>query len=650
MRNRVIIENVKPEIDGGRYYIKRTVGETVTVTADIFGDGHDVIRASVLLKHESETDWSEFEMNALPNDAWITSFVPTKKGNYDYQVTAWVDNLTTWHKGFLKKNADGQHLDVELAVGVALLKEAVAQYSAAEAKEIKQYIKILEDKKDYPKAIATVITEGFAELILTFPLKQFVTEHPMLRVKVERDLAAFSAWYELFPRSTSIVPFQHGTLKDVERLLPRVAEFGFDILYMPPIHPIGEINRKGKNNSVTAKEGEPGSPWAIGSKHGGHKAVEPALGTLDDYVHLIQSAKKYNIEIALDLALQCAPDHPYIKENPQWFTWRPDGTIMYAENPPKKYQDIVPLNFECEDWQNLWDELLSVVLFWVEKGITVFRVDNPHTKPIPFWEWCMAETHKVNPDVIFLAEAFTRPKIMGSLGKIGYTQSYSYFTWRVKKQEIIDYMTTLTQTESREYYRPNFWPNTPDILPYHLHNRNSNAFYLRYALAGTLSSNYGVYGAAYEFIDNESLHGREEYFNSEKFEIKHYDWSARNRMTDLMTQINNIRRANTALQTTWNIHFTATSSDNLLSYVKISPDTEGGKPNIIWCVANLDTEATVAGLVSVPKDVFGIKKNVNLVVTDLLTGETYYWKEDSNYVELNPYKSPIHIFKVHVFD
>jgi starch synthase (maltosyl-transferring) len=308
------------------------------------------------------------------------------------------------------------------------------------------------------------------------------------------------------------------------------------------------------------------------------------------------------------------------------------------------------LNFECDDWENLWQELLSVVLFWVEKGITVFRVDNPHTKPIPFWEWCMAEVHKVNPDVIFLAEAFTRPKIMGSLGKIGYTQSYSYFTWRVTKQEIIDYMTTLTETESREYYRPNFWPNTPDILPFHLHNKNSNAFFLRYALAGTLSSNYGVYGAAYEFVDNVSLHGKEEYRDSEKFEIKQYDWSARNRITDLMTLLNTIRRSNKALQTTWNIHFTATSQDNLLSYVKITPDTEGGEPNIIWCVANLDTDNTTAGLISVPKELLGIKNKVNIVVTDLLTGETYYWKEDSNYVELNPYKSPMHIFKVHVFE
>jgi starch synthase (maltosyl-transferring) len=364
---------------------------------------------------------------------------------------------------------------------------------------------------------------------------------------------------------------------------------------------------------------------------------------------LIKEAAKYGIEIALDLALQCAPDHPYIKEHPEWFTWRPDGTIMYAENPPKKYQDIVPINFECDDWKNLWEELKSIVLFWVKIGVKVFRVDNPHTKPIPFWEWCMAEVHKTNPEVIFLAEAFTRPKIMGSLGKIGYTQSYTYFTWRVTKAEIMEYMNDLTRTESREYYRPNFWPNTPDILPYHLHNRNQNAFFLRYALAGTLSSNYGVYGPVYEFAFNESFHGKEEYMDSEKYEVKPYDWNARNRITDLMTLLNRIRRSNIALQTTWNIHFSDTSSDKLLSYLKISEDTEGGK-NIIWCVANLDTDNTVSGYVQAPKALLGITGNVNIGVTDLLTNETYYWKDDWNFVELNPYKAPIHIFKVFVFN
>jgi starch synthase (maltosyl-transferring) len=650
MQNRVIIERVKPEIDGGIYFVKRTIGESVDVTTNIFGDGHDVIRASLLYQVVGAKNWQEAFMTALPNDEWSASFTPDKTGMYAYKIIAWIDDLSTWHKGFKKKYEDGQHIDVELAMGVNFLKQNATNYPKAETKEMLAYAKILDDKKDYLKAVQTVISEDFAKMVQGFPLKNNVTTYDHnLRVKVERTLAGFSSWYELFPRSATDSVSRHGTFKDVVKQLPRIAEFGFDILYLPPVHPIGEINRKGKNNSVTAKEGEPGSPWAIGSRHGGHKAIEPALGTMADYENLIKEAKKLGIEIALDLALQCAPDHPYIKEHPNWFVWRPDGTIAYAENPPKKYQDIVPLNFECDDWKNLWEELKSIFDFWIEKGVTVYRVDNPHTKPIPFWEWCMAEVQKKYPDVIFLAEAFTRPKIMASLGKVGYTQSYSYFTWRVTKAELTEYMTELTQTESKEYYRPNFWPNTPDILPYHLHARNANAFYLRLALAATMSSNYGVYGPVYEFAYNESFHGKEEYMNSEKYEIQVHDWTARNRITDLMTLLNRVRKANTALQTTWNIHFTPTNNDKLISYVKVSENTEGVK-NIVWCVANLDTENTQAGEVSVPKELLGIKGRTNLSVQDLSTGETYFWKDDWNFVELNPYKSPIHIFKVTVFE
>jgi starch synthase (maltosyl-transferring) len=650
MQNRVIIERVKPEIDGGIYFVKRTIGESVDVTANIFGDGHDVIRASLLYQVVGAKNWQEVFMTALPNDEWSASFTPDKTGMYAYKIIAWIDDLSTWHKGFKKKYEDGQHIDVELAMGVNFLKQNAANYSKTETKEMLAYAKVLDDKKDYLKAVQTVISEDFAKMVHNFPLKNNVTTYDHnLRVKVERTLAGFSSWYELFPRSATDSVSRHGTFKDVIKQLPRIAEFGFDILYLPPVHPIGEINRKGKNNSVTAKEGEPGSPWAIGSRHGGHKAIEPALGTMADYENLIKEVKKLGIEIALDLALQCAPDHPYIKEHPNWFVWRPDGTIAYAENPPKKYQDIVPLNFECDDWKNLWEELKSIFDFWIEKGVTVYRVDNPHTKPIPFWEWCMAEVQKKYPDVIFLAEAFTRPKIMASLGKVGYTQSYSYFTWRVTKAELTEYMTELTQTESKEYYRPNFWPNTPDILPYHLHSCNANAFYLRLALAATMSSNYGVYGPVYEFAYNESFHGKEEYMNSEKYEIQVHDWNARNRITDLMTLLNRVRKANTALQTTWNIHFTPTNNDKLISYVKVSENTEGVK-NIVWCVANLDTENTQAGEVSVPKEVLGIKGRTSLSVQDLITGETYFWKDDWNFVELNPYRSPIHIFKVTVFE
>lgn len=660
MRNRVIIENVHPQIDGGIHYIKRTIGEMVNVTADIFGDGHDVIRASLLVRHEKDQKWQETYMTALPNDAWSASFHPDTLGFYDYKIIAWIDHLATWHKGFRKKQEDGQHMDVELTIGANLLRKNAENYPKPEAKELVAVAKVLENKKDYLKAVETVMDEGFSQLVNDFPFKNHATAYDhKLRVKVEFERAGFSAWYEIFPRSASEVPFQHGTFKDVEKLLPRIAELGFDVLYLPPVHPIGEINRKGKNNAVACKEVEPGSPWAIGSKLGGHKSIEPALGTLEDYEHLIKKAQSYGLDIALDLALQCAPDHPYITEHPEWFVWRPDGSIAYAENPPKKYQDIVPINFECEDWENLWNELKSIIEFWIDKGVKIFRVDNPHTKPISFWQWCIAEVQKKHPDTVFLAEAFTRPKIMASLGKIGYTQSYTYFTWRVTKAEIIEYMTQLTATESREYYRPNFWPNTPDILPYHLHNRNSNAFFLRLALAATLSSNYGVYGPVYEFAFNESFHGKEEYMNSEKYEIQHHDWENRNRLTDLMTILNSVRKANPALQTTWNTHFINTTSDKLLSFIKISAnnadaenlarDTKEVSKNIIWCIANLDTENTQSGHVAIPKDLLGIYGKINVMVQDLLTNETYRWSDEWNYVELNPYKSPIHIFKVSVF-
>jgi starch synthase (maltosyl-transferring) len=605
------------------------------------------LRAIVAYQRQNENTWTEVELTALPNDAWVGSFLPAEKGFYNYKIVSWIDPLTTWYKGFLKKHADGQHMDIELTIGANMLTEVATRYEKNEAKSLLAVAKSLGTKKDYLKAIELVISDDFKNLISDFPFKNFPTESRILQLKVERERANFSAWYEFFPRS-SRSDGKHGTFKDAEKLLPRVAEMGFDILYFPPIHPVGEVNRKGKNNAVVAQEGEHGSPWAIGSRFGGHKSISPELGTLEDYVHLIKKAKDLGLEVALDLALQCAPDHPYIKEHPEWFVWRPDGSIMYAENPPKKYQDIVPLNFECDDWQNMWSELKSIVEFWIENGVNVFRVDNPHTKPIVFWHWCISEVQKKYPDVIFLAEAFTRPKVMGSLAKIGFTQGYSYFTWRVKKAEIVEYMTTLTQTESREYYRPNFWPNTPDILPYHLHGRNSNAFFLRLAMAATLSSNYGVYGAAYEFCDNTAFHGKEEYMDSEKYEIKTYDWSVRNRITTLMTLLNTIRRNNIALQTTWNIQFTQTNNEHLLSYIKMSIEADGSR-NIIWCVANLDSENSQSGIVEVPKALLGITGAINIVVEDLLTGEAYTWKNDWNYVELNPYKIGIHVFRAQVY-
>lgn len=644
MRNRVIIEHVKPEIDGGKYFIKRVVGEKVEVIADIFGDGHDAVRAALLYKKENEKEWTQVLMTPQGGDVWMASFIPTEQTFYQYKVEGWIDHLLNWYNGFKKKAEAGQDMSVELQIGANFLKETAKQYKGDKAKHLKKLAKSLEDLNETGFGNALVLSNEFAKVVATTPYKQFVTTYDKnLKVRVGRPKELFSTWYEFFPRSTAQEAGKHGTFKDCERLLPRVADMGFDVLYFPPIHPVGKINRKGKNNSVTAKAGEPGSPWAIGSDEGGHKAVSPLLGTMEDYENLIKKAAESGIEIALDLAFQCAPDHPYIKEHPEWFIWRPDGTIAYAENPPKKYQDIVPINFETEDWENLWNELKEVTLFWVRKGVKIFRVDNPHTKPYRFWDWLIAEVQKEFPEVIFLAEAFSRPSVMGALAKGGYTQSYSYFTWRTNKAEMEEYLHQLTRTEMREFYRPNFWPNTPDILPYELMDAGENAFMKRFLLAATLSSNYGMYAPAYEFMENTGADtGKEEYHNSEKYETRYYDWNYRNRLTDVITLVNKIRKENPALQDTYNIHFTKTDNDQIMSYVKLTPD----KKNIIWCIVNFDVHNQQWAHVEVPKELLGIKGGVKIKVHDLLTDEEYYWFNDWNYVELNPFKCPMHIFRV----
>ncbi|MBR9921018.1 MAG: alpha-1,4-glucan--maltose-1-phosphate maltosyltransferase [Bacteroidetes bacterium] len=644
MRNRVIIENVRPEIDGGRHFIKRIQNERIDVQANIFADGHDVVRASLHFRESGKRTWQEVYMSSLGNDEWAASFRPENIGFYQYKIEAWIDHLQTWLNGFYKKQADGQHMAVELEIGAELLSKTAALYSKTKAKPLLDAEKQLRDKKGYKEAVKLVLSPEFAQMVLAFPMKQFQTEYEKeLRVKVGRPKELYSSWYEFFPRSAGNGT-EHGTFKDCINQLPRIAELGFDVLYLPPIHPIGEINRKGKNNAVQAQDGEPGSPWAIGSKDGGHKSIHKELGTLTDYKKLIREAAKHDIEIALDLAFQCAPDHPYIKEHPEWFVWRPDGTIAYAENPPKKYQDIVPLNFETKDWKNLWNELLEVTLYWVKQGVKIFRVDNPHTKALPFWEWMIDQVNKKHPEVIFLSEAFTRPRVMAGLAKAGFTQGYTYFAWRTNKEEMEEYLTELSKTEWREFFRPNFWPNTPDILPYELMGAGSNTFVKQLLLAATLSSNYGLYGPAYEMMDNQgNFNGKEEYLNSEKYEIKKYDWTKRNRLTDAMTRINKIRKENPALQDTYNIHFTRTDNDKLMSYIKLTED----RSNIIWCIANFDTQNGQSGFVEVPKDVLGItSQHVHLQVTDLLTGATYHWFNDWNYIELHPGKWPMHIFRV----
>lgn len=640
-KNRVIIENVQPVVDGGRYVARRAVGERVDVSASIFADGHDHIRARVLYKKEEAGTWSEVEMKPTWNDEWWASFYVTEKGYYKFRVEAWVDHFDTWFDGFKKKAEAKVDVKTELMEGVNFLRRFVESDAS-----LKSYITTLDNRSGYEAAVGTVMSSAFAEIVHHHPLIENQTTTEEYVVKVEYHKVLFSTWYELFPRSASQQKGHRGTFKDVIKLLPRVAAMGFDVLYLPPIHPIGKLNRKGKNNNVRAAEGEPGSPWAIGSDEGGHKSVHPELGTLDDYRNLIGKAKELGIDIALDIAFQCAPDHPYVKEHPEWFRQRPDGTIQYAENPPKKYQDIYPFNFESDNWKALWEELKSVIVFWIEQGVTIFRVDNPHTKPIPFWEWAIAGIQEQYPDTIFLAEAFTKPKVMASLGKIGFNQSYTYFTWRVSKQEIIDYVNELVHTASRNYFRPNFWPNTPDILPYHLQHQGENIFIIRYALAATLSSNYGLYGPPYEFYDNVPMEGKEEYYNSEKYEIKWHDWKATNRMTDIISMVNRFRKENKALQTTWNTVFCHVENGQLLAYVKATDDLS----NIILVVVNLDQHNQQSGYVQVPKNVLKLGDKINLKLRDLITDEHYMWTQEWNFVSLNPHKMPFHLFQVSIHD
>ncbi len=641
-KTRVIIENVQPLVDGGLYPAKRTVGERVDVTASIFGDGHDHIRAEVLFKKEGAKSWSRVELAATYNDEWRASFYVPEQGTYVYTIQAWVDHFDTWYDGFRKKAAAKLDVKVELMEGAILLKKL-----GETNQKVISYARKLEDKERYLAAIDLVLSKEFAEVVHSNPLRENETKlEQEIKIKVEHTKANFSAWYEFFPRSASLEAGKHGTFHDCIRLLPRIAAMGFDVLYFPPIHPIGKNNRKGKNNSVTSKPGEPGSPWAIGSDEGGHKSILPALGTLDDFKKLITEAKKLGIDVAMDIAFQCAPDHPYVTEHPEWFKQRPDGSIQYAENPPKKYQDIYPFNFESDNWKELWEELRSVFFFWIEQGVVIFRIDNPHTKPIPFWHWVIAEVHKEYPDVIFLSEAFTRPKVMAALAKVGFTQSYTYFTWRVSKQELIEYVNDLVNGASRNYFRPNFWPNTPDILPFHLQNQSENSFILRYALAATLSSNYGVYGPSYEFYENTPIEGREEYFNSEKYEIRHYDWKRTNRMTDIMSLLNRIRKENEALHSTWNVQFCPIENTQIIAYLKATDDLS----NIILVVVNLDSNSGQSGYIQLPKDRLKLKGKINIKLHDLITDEHFTWTQEWNFVDLNPFKMPFHLFKLEIHE
>lgn len=642
-RKRVIITNVKPSVQGAQFPAKGVLNEDIIFSADIFIDGHDEVSASVFVKHKTERDWKELRMKHISNDRWEACLTPAILGFYEFKIEGWVDHFTTWKNGLVKKHGAGQDIRVELLIGAEILATTASIAHNRDKQLLEKWANNLKRSESADTAIALALDDEVAETVWRYRDDALVTKHAQIfEIEVERKKAGFSTWYELFPRSAALEPGKHGTFNDVKRLLPRVAKMGFDVLYFPPIHPIGEVNRKGKNNSLTAEAGDVGSPWAIGSRLGGHKDIHPELGSLEEFKSLVGEAKTLDIEIALDIAYQCAPDHPYVKEHPQWFKWRPDGTVQYAENPPKKYEDILPFNFETEDWQNLWLELKSVIDYWVEQGITVFRIDNPHTKAFQFWEWMIKEVRNKNPEIIFLAEAFTRPRIMERLGKAGFNQSYTYFTWRNTKQEIEEYVNELTQTELKYYFRPNFWPNTPDILPPELTFGGENAHIMKLILAATLSSNYGLYGPVYEFCINTPHPRKEEYIDNEKYELKHWNWNEYTRIKEIITWVNKIRKANTALHTTNNIRFAETTSDQIICYTKSDPETK----NSLIIAVNLDPYHTHGAHVKIPIEKLGIEFDQQYVVHDLLSGEKYKWQNEWNYVQLNPYAMPAHIFKI----
>ncbi|RNC87340.1 MAG: alpha-1,4-glucan--maltose-1-phosphate maltosyltransferase [Winogradskyella sp.] len=640
-QKRVIIDYVSPQINGGNFFIKRVINEVISVKAHVLVDGHDVIASSVLFKHENMRKWNEVRMQHIENDEWSTSFTVEKQGFYTYKVEGWVDYALNWQHGIERKIDDNQYVKSELLEGREYLKPLLKKATASEKKYIQNCIDIFADESKYDQAIAEAKSIALHDIFFKYPQKHLANTTRDFKIYVDRKKALFSTWYEFFPRSSSEVEGQHGTFKDCERLLPRISEMGFDTLYFPPVHPIGEVNRKGRNNTTEANDDDAGSAWGIGSKYGGHKDIHPQLGTVEDFKALVQKAKDLNIEVAMDYALQAAPDHPWVKAHPDWFKWRPDGTVQYAENPPKKYQDILPIYWESEDYKNLWQECLDILLYWIDCGINVFRVDNPHTKPYYFWNWIIDEVKKQYPDVIFLAEAFTKPKVMQQLAKQGYTQSYTYFTWRNNKHELISYMTELTQTDQREYMRPNFWPNTPDINPYHLQGANESKYIQRYVLAATLSSNIGIYGPVFEQQIDEAIPGKEEYFMSEKFEVKFYDWTIQNKLTAIISKVNAIRHNHDALQQTNNIKFCHIENDNLIAFYKWNE----AKTDELLIIVSLDQYYLQQGTVQLPLADLGINAGHQVTVSDLITGSSYNWHDEWNFVELHP-TLPFHIFKI----
>jgi starch synthase (maltosyl-transferring) len=645
-RRRVVIEGVKPEIDGGRFPIKRVIGEHVEVEADIFADGHDSLAGVLLYRTELESEWREVPLEPVTNDRWWGTFTVSQLGRYCYTLQAWVDYFTTWRTALMKKMEAGQDVTTDLLVGAMLVDQARQRAPGQDAAQLLQWAHVLRTTQESGHSAATqpALDTTLAELMANYPDKRFATVYEKeLTVVVDRTKARFSTWYEMFPRSCAPESGRHGTFKDCEARLPYIAELGFDVLYLPPIHPIGRTHRKGKNNVPVAETDDVGSPWAIGAAEGGYKAIHPELGSLEDFRQLVSKAREYGIDVALDIAFQCSPDHPYVKEHPEWFRLRPDGTVQYAENPPKKYQDIYPFEFETDAWESLWEELKSIILYWIEQGVRLFRVDNPHTKSFPFWEWCINEVKEAHPDIIFLSEAFTRPKVMYRLAKLGFTQSYTYFAWRNTTWELTQYFRELTQTDVREFFCPNLWPNTPDILTEYLQSGGRQAFMTRLVLAATLGASYGIYGPAFELCENVPVEqGSEEYLDSEKYQIRHWDVAYPDSLKAFIARVNRIRRENPALQSDWSLRFHPTDNEEIICYSKSTKDLS----NVILVVVNLHPHYTQSAWVELDLFRLGLDPDQPYQIHDLLDDARYLWHGSRNYVELNPQVVPAHIFRI----
>lgn len=640
-RVRAVIESLSPQVDGGRFPAKRIVGDLVGIEADCFADGHDALSVVLQWQRGDESSWKELPMEAIGNDRWRGCLAVDALGDYRYRVCAWVDHLLSWQRE-LARREDPEDIHIAALYGARLIDESALRATGADAQLLRDWAQQLRSPSTTSALQSIGLDQRLGALAQRYADRSLACESATLSLRVERQRARFSAWYECFPRSLGKAG-EHGTLKDLQARLPHIAQMGFDVLYLPPIHPIGRINRKGKNNTLHALDEDVGSPWAIGADEGGHKAVHPALGTLEDFRELVARAREQQLEVALDIAFQCAPDHPYVKAHPEWFRHRPDGSIQYAENPPKQYQDIYPFDFESPDWQGLWNELLSVFEFWIAQGVQIFRVDNPHTKTFAFWEWCIGRLHAEYPEVLFLAEAFTRPRVMHRLAKLGFSQSYTYFSWRNTKRELSEYFSELTQGPGRDYFRPNVWPSTPDILPEYLQYGGRAAFVARAVLAATLSSNYGIYGPAFEYMEHEARESSsEEFLHSEKYQLR--DWPAErsDSLAPLLTRLNAIRRENPALHDNSSLRFLDVDNENLIAYSKHSAQAS----NIIITVVNLDPHHPQSGWVQLDVEALGMTADTSFQMHELLSGARYLWQGARNYVRLDPAHAPAHIFRL----